>query len=75
MSSKTMLHERLSTLFSVILPIVLQIESIFQQNTSLCEASTKIGTDVHYDLLLEKSPLATSIFKMAATFQDGRQLH
>ena len=49
-------------------PVVRQIKSIFHQNTSLCEASTKIGTNAHHGLLFEKSPLATSIFKMAAIY-------
>ena len=53
---------------NIIKTIARQIKSIYDQNTSLCEASTKIGIDVHYGQLFEKSPLATSIFKMAAIF-------
>jgi len=47
---------------------------IYQKNLSNCHTSTKIGRHVHYSLLFHNRTLATRIFKMAAIFQDGRQL-
>ena len=54
--------------------IAQQMNKNFQQNHEFSDASMNLGRNTNIGPLIRNSLLATSNFKMAANFQDGRQV-